>query len=173
MNQQLITIQALKYGRRPHYEWSTTLLEKTDTYIVVLGERGRKLRHHTKGKTFTVEHQTIELFPFDAWFTVSADVMDGKPCRYYCNINEPATMKDNKVAFIDLDLDLVYRNGQWQVVDEDEFAANSVIFSYPEELIRRARVELERLQDRVRDRGFPFDGTMERFAELHGTPYRR
>ncbi|UUZ92913.1 hypothetical protein LJK87_48015 [Paenibacillus sp. P25] len=77
MDARQITIRALKYGNVPHYEWNTTLLELTDSHIFVLGERGRKLTHHTKGKEFIVEHRTIEFFSFDSWFTVSADMADG------------------------------------------------------------------------------------------------
>lgn len=158
-----IRIQALKYGDRRHYEWETTLLEATDAHLFVLGHHGRKLRHYTKGKTFTVENWTIEFFPFDRWFTVSADVADGKIVQYYCNISQPPRLDGDCVSFVDLDLDLVYRNGRWSVVDEDEFAENAVKFGYPPELIERARRELEGLQQRIERKQFPFDGAIERF----------
>ncbi|SEB49179.1 DUF402 domain-containing protein [Paenibacillus sp. GP183] len=161
-----ITIQVLKFGDHLHYEWTTKLLEKTETHIFVLGEYGRKLNHHTKQKIFTVDNWTIEFFSFDLWFTVSADVVDGKIKQYYCNINEPAKIKGNTVSFVDLDLDLIQRNGDWKVVDEDEFEINSVRFNYPEELIRRSRKELNNLQDRVKNNKFPFDGAIERFIKF-------
>jgi protein associated with RNAse G/E len=158
-----VRIQALKYGNRPHYEWETTLLERTDAHVFVLGQYGRKLRHYTKGKTFTVENWTIEFFPFDCWFTVSADIVDGRIAQYYCNICQPARMENDTVSFVDLDLDLVYRDGRWAVVDEDEFALHAVQFSYPPELIERAELELESLRERVRQQRFPFDGAIERW----------
>ncbi|SEC60193.1 DUF402 domain-containing protein [Paenibacillus sp. GP183] len=161
-----INIQVLKFGDHLHYEWTTKLLEKTETHIFVLGEYGRKLNHHTKQKIFTVDNWTIEFFSFDLWFTVSADVVDGKIKQYYCNINEPAKIKGNTVSFVDLDLDLIQRNGDWKVVDEDEFEINSVRFNYPEELIRRSRKELNNLQDRVKNNKFPFDGAIERFIKF-------
>ena len=39
---KIITIQAFKYGDIRHYEWNTTVVEKTDSHIVVLGEFGRQ-----------------------------------------------------------------------------------------------------------------------------------
>ncbi|UUZ92914.1 DUF402 domain-containing protein [Paenibacillus sp. P25] len=90
----------------------------------------------------------------------------GEIRQYYCNINEPAVLKDSLVSFVDLDLDLVYRGGEWKVVDEDEFEANRVKFRYPDELAKRARLELERLQLRVKEGRFPFDGTLNRFMPL-------
>lgn len=160
-----ITIQALKYGNRRHYEWNTTLLEKTDSHIVVLGEYGRQLHHYTKDRVFTVDNWTIEFFSFDSWFTVSADVVDGKLNEYYCNINQPAVMSGNTVSFVDLDLDYVRRNGIWQVIDEDEFASHSIEFGYPEELILRAEQALSDLQNKVSNKEFPFDGYLDKFID--------
>ncbi|MDD9265540.1 DUF402 domain-containing protein [Paenibacillus sp. GCM10023248] len=155
----------MKYGNRRHYEWNTSLLEKTDSHIFVLGEYGRQLNHYTKQKVFTVEAWTIEYFSTESWFTVSADVVNGAIQHYYCNINLPAVMQGNTVSFIDLDLDYVFRNGEWKVVDEDEFIVNASKFHYPEDLIHRARQELLKLQELVAKKGFPFDGSLERFVE--------
>ncbi len=158
-----MTIRALKYGDRPHYEWDTLLLEETAEYLFVLGEYGRKLNHFTKQKVFTMDAWTIEFFSFVSWFTVSANIVDGKIDQYYCNINQPAKLEGTTVSFVDLDLDYVKRNGQWLVVDEDEFASNAIRYAYPDDLIVRARHELTNLQERVRDQLFPFDGTIETF----------
>jgi len=158
-----ITIRALKYGDKPHYEWETLLLAESNEHMFVLGEYGRKLNHYTKQKEFTMEAWTIEFFSFVSWFTVSANIVDGQIEQYYCNINQPATLQGSTVSFVDLDLDYVQRKGEWLVVDEDEFASNAVQFGYPEELIKRARQELESLKERVRDHLFPFDGTIETF----------
>ncbi|NHN34608.1 DUF402 domain-containing protein [Paenibacillus agricola] len=166
MSNQMITIQALKYGGHLHYEWNTILLEQTDSYIFVLGEYGRKLSHYTKDQIFTVENWTIEFFSLDSWFTVSADIVEGKILQYYCNINQPATINGQVVSFVDLDLDLVYRNGKWAVVDEDEFASNTLKFGYPDELVKRARMELDSLQERIARKQFPFDGAIERFIRM-------
>lgn len=155
-----ITIQALKYGNLLHYEWNTTLLEKTDSHIVVLGQKGRQLHHYTKQKVFTMDTWTIEFFSFDSWFTVSADIVGGEIKQYYCNINQPAKIEGQTVSFVDLDLDYIWVNGQWRVVDEDEFASNAIKFAYPDTLIHQARQELENLKQRVLGNQFPFDGSI-------------
>jgi protein associated with RNAse G/E len=128
-----------------------------------LSKPGRKLRHHTKQSIFTIDNWTIEFFSFDSWFTVSADIMEGRIGQYYCNINEPAKIQGNMVSFVDLDLDYVQRNGEWMVVDEDEFVSNAVKFSYPNALIHRAKAELVGLQTLISKGQFPFDGTLDRF----------
>lgn len=160
-----ITIQALKYGNLLHYEWNTTLLEKTDSHIFVLGKYGRKLNHYTKQKVFTIEAWTVEYFSFNSWFTVSADVVGGKIQQFYCNINQPSKIEGNIVSFVDLDLDYVQRNGEWKVVDEDEFESNAIKFAYPEALIHKAWEELLSLKELIRKKAFPFDGSLEKFID--------
>lgn len=163
--QEKMTIKALKYGERLHYEWETLLLERTERHVIVLGEHGRRLRHYTKGRIFTIENWTIECFPTDAWFTVSADVINGEIARYYCNLCQPPRIKGRELAFVDLDIDLVFRDGEWKVVDEDEFAENAIKLAYPRELTARVREELAALQRRIETDSYPFDGTIERFVE--------
>lgn len=160
-----ITIKALKHGGRPHYEWESRLLEQTEQHVVVLSEYGRPLRHHSKGRIFTIESWTIECFPSGLWFTVSADVIDGKISQYYCNVCKPSEVHGNQVSFTDLDIDYIYRDGVWRVVDEDEFAAHTIKYGYPPELVKQVREELRALQERVDDKRYPFDGTLERFVD--------
>ncbi|MFB9325692.1 DUF402 domain-containing protein [Paenibacillus aurantiacus] len=159
-----LTVRAFKYGERPHYEWETRVLERGDTHLFVLSAPGRRLRHFTKNAVFTIDRWTLEFFATDCWFTVSADVVDGRIAHYYCNVNEPARIGGGEVSFVDLDLDLLGADGQWRVVDEDEFAFNSVAFGYPEVLITRAKEELASLRRRIEEGRFPFDGTLERLA---------
>jgi len=161
-----MTIQALKYGNRLHYEWNTVLLEQTETYILVLGEFGRTLKHYTRGVTFEINNWSLEYFSFEEWFTVSCEVKDGKLRDYYCNINQPAAILDGKVTFVDVDLDYVKRDGVWKVIDEEEFEANAIKYQYPTGLIADARNGLIRLQQRVRNQQFPFDGLFERWVPI-------
>jgi protein associated with RNAse G/E len=74
-------------------------------------------------------------------------------------------MNGREVTFVDLDIDLVYRNGRWMVVDEDEFTVNALKFSYPPELIERVKKELKDLEQRIEQKQFPFDGSIEKFIE--------
>ncbi len=161
-----IAVQAYKYGNRLHYEWESELLERTDDYALVLSEPGRKLTHYTRGKTFTMNSRTLEFFSLVDGFTVSGDVRDGRIHQYYCNINLPAQYENNRITFVDLDLDYVCRDGSWKVVDEDEFEQNRIRFAYPQEVVAFARRELLRLQERVERRRFPFDGALERWIPI-------
>lgn len=164
-------VRALKYGRLPHYEWETTLIERRGEAFLCRGEVGRRFTHHTRGFEIQSDTPSVEFFSLAEWFTVSATVDDGAITHYYCNIAEPAEFAEDVLSFIDLDVDLVRnRQGQWLVVDEDELAQNAVRFGYPPGLVARAQVELEHLRARVAAGRFPFDGTLDRYAAKGGNP---
>ncbi len=69
----VLTIIAYKYPDRPHYEWTGNMLVKTDDYVLVHGQAGRRLVHHTRGQTFTYATQSLEYYPLNAPFTVNID----------------------------------------------------------------------------------------------------
>lgn len=161
-----LRVRALKYGNRPHYEWTTNVLARHPDFLVCWGKPGRTLTHHTKQRTFTVEGWSVEFFSLREWFTVSLDLLQGQVAQYYCNIAKPAQIAGATLSFVDLDLDLVRRPGkEWEVLDEDELKANALRLGYPEALVLRARAELEGLRARVRFRGFPFDGTLDPYVQ--------
>ena len=154
----MFNIKALKQPNIPHYEWQGELLEQTDDYVLVICKPGRKLTHHTKGKTFTVNNTSLEYFFFKEWYTVAIEIEAGKINSYYCNIAKPSIIENNEISFVDLDLDLIKRPGEdWQVVDEDEFVINSEKYNYSADLKDKAIAALADLQDKVRKREFPFN----------------
>ncbi|MCM3749447.1 DUF402 domain-containing protein [Paenibacillus pasadenensis] len=159
---QTIPIQARKYGGIPHYEWETTLIEATGEYVLVKGERLRKLVHHSKGKTFIVDNPTLEFLPLNQWFTASVQLHPNGALSYYCNICMPPADKNGFIEFIDLDIDIIKQpGGDWEVVDEDEFREHAIKFGYPAELIARTESERDLLLRLIKERNFPFDGWLE------------
>ncbi len=160
-----IIVNAKKYGDILHYSWETNLLEKTDDFIIVKGEPGRVLHHYTKGKQYTMDNWSLEFFPFNKWFTVSIDIKDGKVEGYYCNISQPSTLEGKKLSFIDLDLDIVKSNGNWEVVDEEDFQENQIKYNYPQNLVEETRLKLESLKSHIEKGMFPFDGYLVSYVD--------
>jgi len=149
----------------PHYEWTAAVVSQGDGCVICHGAPGRRLIHHTKGRVFIADTWSVEFYSFSEWFTVSVDVDVDGVLQRYCNIAEPARLDGDVLSFVDLDLDLVWRRGSgWQVVDEDEFAVNAARFTYPPPLVAAARTALEGLRARVEGKGFPFDGTLDRWV---------
>ncbi len=88
------------------------------------------------------------------------EIEKGKITSFYCNITKPSVLRNNKLSFVDLDLDLVKRqNEDWQVVDIEEFEVNSSKYSYPPELKNEAIQSLEELKRKIKGKEFPFDET--------------
>lgn len=155
---ELIKITALKYPNIPHYEWEGEMLEKTDDYILLLCKPGRKLIHHTKNKVFIEENTSIEYFSLAEWYTAAMKVADEEIVSYYCNVAMPSVLEGNNLSFIDLDLDLLkQKNEDFKVVDEDEFAENSIRLNYPTQLKTRAIKALEELKAQAIRGEFPFN----------------
>jgi len=158
---QKVKIKAFKHPNVPHYEWEGELLEETEDYVIVVCKAGRKLKHHTKNDVFTMKNATIEIFFKKEWFTVSAAFEKEQIKSYYCNIAKPSIYRNNEISFIDLDLDYVNKIGVWEVVDEEEFVENSKVYHYSQEMIEKAKTQLNALENRVEKKLFPFDGTIE------------
>jgi protein associated with RNAse G/E len=69
-------------------------------------------------------------------------------------------LRNNKLSFVDLDLDLVKRqNEDWQVIDIEEFEVNSSKYSYPPEFKEEAIQLVEELKRKITGKEFPFDDT--------------
>lgn len=158
MGKLVLLIQAVKYDGSLHCDWETTLLAETDRYVLVYGQLGRSLVHHTRRQTFICETPSLEYYDLQDGYTVNLDLEpDGE--RYYCNICLPAERTAIGLRFVDLDLDLIRNKAcEWTVVDEDEFLENQRVYQYPEDIIEGAERILHRLQDKIQRQAFPFDG---------------
>ncbi|TDQ36617.1 DUF402 domain-containing protein [Aureibacillus halotolerans] len=158
---ETIHLNAMKYPDVLHYEWHGERLLQTDEYIAVLCKPGRELIHHTKNNVFTIHNTSLEIFFFKEWCTVAIEFEQGQIVSYYCNVAMPSVLEENKLHFIDLDLDLVKEKNQaWTVVDEDEFEENLLKYKYPLELQEEARNALVRLQEKAKRAEFPFNETV-------------
>ncbi len=163
---QSIGIQAFKYPNIRHYEWQAELLEQTEDYVWIYCRPGRQFIHHTKNQVFTFDNTTVELFSLKEWYTVAMVIEEGKVVSYYCNIAMPSVLQDDTLTFIDLDLDLFKpKDGDWVVLDEEEFEANSIKYEYPPELKDAALRALDALKEKVLTGSFPFDGSVDKLID--------
>ncbi len=91
----------------------------------------------------------VETFYADRWYNVFA-VYDGECLKgFYCNITRPARFDDGGHIYAeDLALDLVvYPDGRWQVMDEEEFSALPLAAGEQQQALR-ALAELQSLAAR-------------------------
>jgi len=156
-----VTIKAYKYGNRLHYEWQAEIIEQTEQYVMVLCRAERKFIHHTKGKVFTMPYPSLEVFYFDQWYTAAITFQAPERLMYYCNIAMPVKLENDVLSFLDLDLDYLKEPDEdWKVVDREEFEKHQQLLGYSEELIQKAELGLQHLQEKVAAKQFPFDGSL-------------
>ncbi|HLV97593.1 MAG TPA: DUF402 domain-containing protein [Ktedonobacterales bacterium] len=105
---------------------------------------------------FETGDRFTEYFYTDRWhniFVIRAG--SGALKGWYCNVARPATISDDVVAAEDLILDVwVNPDGTWQVLDEDEFAADHTLDAPTREEARKA---LDVLLAQIAAREPPFD----------------
>lgn len=116
-------------------------------------------------------HFALTLVPSDgSWWTVSwpdtGTAATLQRNNVYGNISLPPNFHGSSIRLVDLDLDVV-ANGQggFDVVDLDDFAANSAGMAYPDSVATGAVRAAETLRRRFRDADEPFGHIAERWFE--------
>lgn len=160
---KLLSVKVYKYNRKLHYEWESKLIEDTEEYTLLCAYPGRKLIHHSKNKILEFNTYSIEFFPKKGWYTINVDVHKNGDIEYYCNICEQPIISEEGINFIDLDIDIVRdTNGNWSIVDQDEFLENSILMDYPESLKNQVAETSKHLFNLINNQSFPFDGFIEK-----------
>jgi protein associated with RNAse G/E len=153
-----ITVRSLKYDGRLHREWRARLVRVEGPLVVVEGEFEETVEHSQLG---TIARGTVstEYFWTDRWYSILRFREPDKTLRnYYCNINKPASLDDQLLTFVDLDIDvLVSPDNTYRVLDEDEFDANAARYQYSSEVHEQVPRALAELIDVIERREFPFD----------------
>lgn len=156
-------VQVKKYDGSLHYEWTSRLIDDNDERILLYAGPGRTLQHYTRQACYTYHSHSLECFMRQDGFTVQLDLETDGSIRHYCNIGLVPRQNGAVIEFIDLDLDLVAeREGDWRLVDEDEFVANQVRFGYPDDVVTHVWNTIEDVNRRIDLGKFPFDGSLER-----------
>lgn len=127
------------------YEYEGVMLSRDD-HSIVLEALFDRADMPFMDVVFKTGDRFVESYFTDRWYNIFAihDREDGKVKGWYCNIGEPAVIKDGVVSYVDLALDLwVSANGKQTVLDEDEFERLNV----DEDTRKRALVALEELKN--------------------------
>lgn len=155
---KIITINARKYNNLIHRSWNCKLLEESPAHWLFVGEFDSEIRHPKLG---IIRRGTIsyEYYWKNKWFNVFRfHEPEGELKFYYCNINMPPKFENNVLDYVDLDIDvLVQRDFTFEILDEDEFNENTVLFNYPKKLKMQVQKSLEELLKIIEMKSFPFN----------------
>ncbi|MFO7611219.1 MAG: DUF402 domain-containing protein [Clostridia bacterium] len=151
-------MKAYKYDGRLHYEQPLQLEGRFHDHLVLKGAGGRKLTHYTRDAVYTFHEESKEFFFLKRWYTAALIYGDGGAVEYvYCNIAVPCRITDETVEFIDLDVDVVVKNGRIEVLDMDEFEEHKSKYGYKENLVAKVMQTVDELKKHISDGDYPFE----------------
>jgi protein associated with RNAse G/E len=153
-----IAIQTYKYDGTPHRTWTAEVLERRGDLLMLLGVFDRDISHPQLGN-IARGTQSYEYYWLDKWYNVFRFHEPGGSFRnFYCNVNMPPTFNDGVLSYIDLDIDIyISKKMEIEIWDVDEFDENISRYSYPPEIISKARETVEDLQELITAKRFPFN----------------
>jgi uncharacterized protein len=128
-----------KYDGSLHWHQTMRYLGQ-DQHGVWLGARAGSTAQRGSEPPVRFDAPSVQLVPVGQWWTA---VFNDPPAsaEIYCDISTPPEWTSpDYVTMVDLDLDVIRRRRDGQVLldDEDEFAEHQVRYGYPPELIRSA-----------------------------------
>ena len=160
MKPENVTINARKYDGKVHRSWQADLIAQEQTMMLFVGTFATDVMHPDLG---LIEKGSVsyEYYWTDRWYNVFRfHTPAGTFRNFYCNINMPPTFGDGVLDYIDLDIDLlVHEDWTVELLDAEEFERNSALYGYGEDLKRTALAQVDRIQELIRTRRFPFTNT--------------
>ncbi|MBE3557836.1 MAG: DUF402 domain-containing protein [Ktedonobacteraceae bacterium] len=151
-----ITVVKLNVQKEPQIRYQGRILQRLANGLVIAAAWTRSELDLGYTRFEPGDHFT-EYYYTDRWFNIFAiAATGGKRKGWYCNIAEPAVIYNDRIEQVDLLLDIwVNPQGQFQVLDEDEFAAADLSREQREGAQQGLQAVLQLLQAR-----------QEAFAEL-------
>ena len=138
------TINSRKYDGSIRRSWNCEFIASTDDAIDLVGRFEIAVEHPDLGR---IEMGTVsrERFYLNRWYNYFRfEHPDGTLRNYYINICMPPEIGDGVLDYVDLDIDLiVWPDGEWKILDRDEFEINADLYGYPEDVRRSAIGALE------------------------------
>jgi len=154
---QVVDYVSEKWGGEPHYRSAMEHLGD-DEHGVWLWGRARRTIYRGEAKLFEAELEVVTLIPPGLWWA-PAWWLGHPEIDLYVNINTPAMWDGDRVAYVDLDLDVVrFTDGRVEEVDRDEFDLHRERYGYPPDIVSAANAAAARALELVRSNAAPFDG---------------
>ena len=152
-----ISVHSCKFDGRIQRKWEAQLTHRQGSLIILEGAFVEEVRHPVLG-TIAKGTLSTEYFWTDRWYGIFRfRESSGQLRNYYCNINTPARLENDILSFVDLDFDvLVNPDFSFQILDEEEFEENALLYNYSPQLRARTLEALHEIISLIQNRDFPF-----------------
>jgi len=155
-----------KYDGSLHWNFMMRRLGE-DEHGVWLGAEGGLESRRGYEPPIIIEQPHVVLIPDGTWHTANFLAAPNRT-EIYCDIcTPPRWVGPAEVTMADLDLDVIRRRADQQVLllDEDEFAEHQVRYAYPADVIAAAERSAATLQDAIRSGAEPFAGAFHAWLD--------
>ena len=146
-----VTVNSRKYDGTITRSWAADLANVRPHFLQLVGKFESDVEHSALGliQEGTVSH---EYFWTDRWYNIFRfHEPTGGFRNYYLNLTMPPTYSKGILDYVDLDIDiLVWPDGRYDVLDQEDFERNAKLYGYPDELKQKVELELETLLTMVR-----------------------
>ena len=138
MKGQLFTVNSRKFDLSLRRSWKAHLVERTDDHITLEGSFEFEVEHSEIG-IISKGTRSVETFFFDRWYNYFVFYEPSGGLRnYYFNISLPPRVGRDIIDYVDLDIDIiVWPDRRIEVLDEEEFRDNALVYAYPAEVIAK------------------------------------
>jgi uncharacterized protein len=164
-----LLLHSTKYDGSLHYRYPVVEIQRTEDRLTTFLSPGFPVESYRGGwtsakyflSTFWIGRPYVLHVRWDSAWT---------PEFLYVDITTGTNWNDQLVQYVDLDLDLILRDGSPHIHldDEDEFDANRVRWNYPPELVKTCRDATGEVRRLLGSGKKPFSTSM--FAWRPGAP---
>jgi protein associated with RNAse G/E len=164
-------LHSTKYDGSLHYRYPVRLVERSLERLTTYCEPGTTMESYRGSRI--AERHILSLFWRDQSCVLHVEwTRQWQPEYLYIDITTGTSWVEGTIRYIDLDLDLILRQGSTavQLLDVDEFETHRVRWGYPEDLVRSCWSAVEEVRSLLETGKEPFNPSM--FAWRPGEPLR-
>lgn len=161
-----IEIQGYKHDGRMHRIWdSVYVVDETDEYIVVTSTKTKVIEHDFRA--WYTKEPAVMIFFKNKWWNVIA-MLKKNGITYYVNLASPFILDNNRIKFIDYDLDVkLYPTNEIKIIDVKEYGYHRKKYGYSDEIDTILRYNLKSIKASMQSEEFPFID--EKIKEYYNT----
>lgn len=151
-----VFVQSYKHNGSLHRTWSKALVidVNEDCYVVVTDHTWVV---ESDNRRWLTKEPAICFYYKKKWFNIISMVRKSG-IYYYCNVASPSVYDGEAIKNIDYDLDVkVYPNGEYTVLDENEFEYHNQIMNYSNEIKDICVKAKDELVKMVENKEIPFN----------------
>ena len=156
-------VESRSFDGRVRWEWAAEYVARAPSLLVLHSSLGEAISSGDRSYPWPAD--TLQFYWTDRWYNIRAALRDGEPYFYSCNVAMPVVLGQDRLTYVDLDLELAVTDGLSATLEgEDDFSRNSLSMGYPPDVVQRARDAVAELRSLVRAGRPPFRNYEALFA---------